>query len=125
VLKAGRLFANEAWIIDTAGCQYGFRDVLIRSEKCITDKLCRISNEPTYGVTETKDLDYSSTLPFLNRTQAQREDEKLERQARLLFAVFVNTRVSKDMLNGSAAECTDKFDSVVRELEVHMLNLAN
>ena len=126
VLKVGRLFANEAWIIDTAGCQYGFRDVLIPFKKYIADKSCRTSSEPTtYDATETKDLDYFSTLPFVNRTRAQREDKKLERQARLHFAVFVDTRVSKDMLNGSAAEFTEKFDSFVCELKLHMLNLAN
>ncbi len=122
----GRLFADEAWIIDTAGCQYGFRDVLVPFEKYIADKSCRFSSDPTtYDATETKDLDYFSTLPFLNRTRAQREDKKLERQARLHFAVFVHTRVIKDILSGSAAEFTVKFDNFVYELKVHMLNLAN
>ena len=126
MLKVGRLFANEAWIIDTTGCQYGFRDVLVPFGKYVADKLCRISSEPTtYDATETKDLDYFSTLPFLNRTRAQREDKKLERQARLHFAVFVDTLVSKDMLNGSAAEFKDKFDGFVYELKLHMLNLGN
>lgn len=118
--------ADEAWILDTAGCQYGFRDVLVSFEKYVADKSCRISSEPiTYDATETKDLDYFSTLPFLNRTRAQREHKKLERQARLHFAVFVNTRVSKDMLNGSAAEFKDNLDGFVHELKLHMLNLAN
>jgi hypothetical protein len=126
VLKVGRLFANEAWILDTTGCQYGFRDVLVPFKKYVEDKSCRISGEPTtYDASETKDLDYFLTLPFLNRTRAQREDKKLERQARLHFAVFVNTRVSKDMLNGSAAEFKDKLESFVYELKLHMLNLAN
>ena len=83
-------------------------------------------NRPiTYDPTETKDLDYFSTLPFMNKTRAQREDKELERQARLHFAVFVNTNVNKDMLNGSAAEFKDKFDSFVHELKLHMLNLSN
>jgi len=77
VLKVGRLFANEAWILDTAGCQYGFREVLVPFEKYLADKSCQVLNEPTtYDATETKDLDYFSTLPFLNRTRAQREDKK-------------------------------------------------
>ena len=123
VLKVGRLFANEAWILDTAGCQYGFREVLIPFEKYFTDRSCQILNKPTnYDATETKDLDYFSTLPFMNITQAQREDRKLERQARLHFAIFVNTRVSKDILNGSALESRDKVDSFVHELKLHMLN---
>ena len=126
VLKAGRLFTNEVWIFDITSCQYGFRDVLVPFEKYIKDGSCQISSDPiTYDATETKDLDFFSDLPFLNRTRAQREDRKLERQARLHFAVFVNTRVTKDILNGSAAEFTVKFDSLVYELKAHMLNLAN
>ena len=90
VLKVGGLFANEAWILDVAGCQYGFREALAPLEKYLADKSCRIVSEPTtYDATETKDLDYFSTLPFLNKTRAQREDQKMERQARLHFAVFV------------------------------------
>ena len=126
VLKVGRLFANEAWIIDTAGCQYGFREVLVPFEKYLADKSCRIVNEPTtYDATETKDLDFFSTLPFLIGTRAQKEDQKLERQARLHFAVFVNTHVSKDILDGSAAEFTDKLDGFVHELKVHMMKLGS
>ncbi|KAF2189957.1 hypothetical protein K469DRAFT_562360 [Zopfia rhizophila CBS 207.26] len=124
VLKVGRLFSNEAWILDTAGCQYGFQEVLVPFEKYLADKSCRILNDPaTYDATETKDLDYFSTLPFLNRTRAQREDKKLERQARLHFADFVNTHVGGDILNGSAAEFKDKLDSFVHGLKLHMLNL--
>ena len=126
VLKVGRLFANEAWILDTAGCQYGFREVLVPFEKYFADRSCQIVNEPTtYDATETKDLDYFSTLPFLNSTRAQREDQKLERQARLHFAVFVNTHVSKDILDGSGAESEEKLDSFVHELKLHMLKLGS
>lgn len=122
----GRLFANEAWILDTAGCQYGFRKVLVPFEKYLADKSCQISNEPTtYNAIETKDLNYFSTLPILNGTRAQREDIKLKRQARLHFAVFVNTHVSKDILDGSAAEFKHKLDSFVHELKLHMLNTGN
>jgi len=38
VLKVGRLFANEAWILDIAGCQYGFREVLVPFVKYLADK---------------------------------------------------------------------------------------
>lgn len=119
----GQRFANEAWIIDTAGCQYGFRDVLVPFEKYIVDKSCQVSSDPTtYDATETKDLDYFSTLTFLNKTRAQREDKKLERKARLHFADFVSTRVTKDILTGSAAEFGIKFDNFISELKLHMLN---
>ena len=79
VLKVRRMFANEEWILDTAGCQYGFRDVLVPFEKYVADKSCRISSEPTtYDTTETKDLDHFLTLPFLSKTPAQRKNQKLE-----------------------------------------------
>lgn len=126
VLKVGQSFANEAWILDTAGCQYGFREVLVPFEKYLADKSCQILNKPTmYDATETKDLDYFSILPFLNRTRAQREDKKLERQARLHFAVFVNTYVSKIILDGSTVESKDRLNSFVHDLKLHMLNLGN
>ncbi len=126
VLKVRRLFADEAWILDPAGCQYGFREILVPFEKYLQDKACQIVNEPTtYDATETKDLDYFSTLPFLNVTRAQREDRELERKARLHFAVFVNTHVSKDILDGSALESKNKLDSFAHELKLHMLSLGN
>lgn len=95
-------------------------------DKYLADKSCQILNKPTtYDATETKDLDYFSTLPFLNRTRAQREDKKLERQGRLHFADFVNTHVSKNILDGSAVEFKDKLNSFVHALKLHMLNLGN
>ncbi|KAK4158408.1 hypothetical protein C8A00DRAFT_39382 [Chaetomidium leptoderma] len=121
VLRVRR--ADETWILDTTGCQYGFRDVLIPYQKYLADKECRIVNEPTtYDATETKDLDFFSTLPFMNRTRCQREDRELERRARLHFAVFVDTRVSKDMLDGSAAEIKAASDGFADELKSHMVD---
>ena len=66
----------------------------------------------TYDATETMDLDYFSTLPFMNMTRAQREDLKLERKARLHFADFVTSSISKDILNGSTDEFRAKMDNV-------------
>jgi hypothetical protein len=124
LLKVGLLFTNEAWILDTAGCQYGFQDVIVPFEKYIAERSCRITSEPTtYDASETKDLDYYSTLPFMNRTRAQRDDMKSERQARMHFSVFVDTRVGKDVLIGSTAEVKDRFDRFVYELQLHMQNL--
>jgi hypothetical protein len=118
--------ADEAWILDTAGCQYGFRDVLVPFEKYVADKLCRISSELiTYDATETKDLNYFSTLPFLNKTRAQREHKKLKRQARLHFIVFVNTRVSKNMLNSFAAKFKNNLNGFIYKLKLHILNFIN
>ncbi|KEF50984.1 uncharacterized protein A1O9_12961 [Exophiala aquamarina CBS 119918] len=126
VLKVGRHFAAEAWILDTAGCQYGFQEVLVPIKKYFADNSCQILGEATtYDATETKDLDYFSTLPFMNRTKAQREDRKLDRQARLHFAVFVDKQVSMDVLDGSTVEFKDKVDSFVNDLKVHMVKLGN
>ena len=83
-------------------------------------------SQPTvYEATETKDLDYFSTLPFMSKTSAQREDNKLERQARMHFAVFVDMHISKDILDGSTVESQNKLDSFVHELRSHMLKLHN
>jgi len=126
VLKVRRLFANEAWILDSAGCQYGFREVLVPFEKYLSDKSGPTLNEPTtYDTSETKDIEYFAALSFMNRTQAQREDDKLEREARLHFAVFVHTQVNQDILNGSAAGFKDKLGRFVQELRLHMLSLGN
>ena len=103
VLKVKTLSSDEDWILDTAGCQYGFQDVPVPFENYLADKSCQIISAPTiYDATETKDLDFFATLPFMNETKAQREDSKLERRARLYFAGFVNMHVSKDILDGSA-----------------------
>ncbi len=124
MLKVGLLSGNEAWIVDTAGCQYGFRDALVPFEKYLTDKSCRIMNKPTpYNAKETTDLDFFSTLPFMNQTQAQREDRKMERQARLHFAVFVDEHISKDVLDGSATEFTSKLEKFNLDLKIHMMDL--
>lgn len=126
VLKVGRLFTNETWIIDTAGCQYGFRDVLVPFERYLVEKSSRRLNEPTtYDANETKDLDYFETLSFMNGTRAQREDRKLERQARLRFAVFVDKQINQDILAGSSAAFEEKLETFVHDLKLHMQNLSS
>lgn len=124
VLKVRPFFTNEDWIFDTTGCQYGFQDVLVPFDKYITDKVCQILSGPTtYDATETKDLDYFSTLPFMNMAKAQRKDRESERKARLHFADFVDRRVEKDFLGGSEADFKLAFDGFVRDLNSHMLVL--
>jgi hypothetical protein len=94
--------------------------------KYVAERSCWLLRQPTtYDATETKDLDYFLTVSFMNRTRAQQENLKAERHACLRFAIFVDTYVKKDMLNGSAAEFDPKFDSSVRALKLHMLSLAN
>lgn len=125
MLRVAQLFSGDTWILDTAGCQYGFQEVLVPMKKYFAQTSCqRLGEANTYDATETKDLDYFSTLPFMNRTKAQREDRKLERKARLHFAAFVDT-VNMDILDGSAAEFRDKLDIFVTDLKVYMLELNN
>ncbi|CAI6311892.1 unnamed protein product [Periconia digitata] len=123
VLKV-KLSGNEAWIIDTAGCQYGFEEVLVPFETYMTEKSCTIASAPApYDATETKDLDYFSTLPFMNKTKAQRGDREQERRARMHFAEFVSIHVSRDIINGSVAEFERNCDRFARDLTAHMLAL--
>lgn len=127
VLVVGRRSADETWVVDASGCQYGFREVLVPYEKYIADKECELVNGlQAYDATETKDLDYFATLPFMNATRAQRAGHELERQARLHFASFVDTGVDKDvLLNGSTADVKAAFDRFEAELRSHMLEFSN
>ena len=59
----------------------------------------------------------------MKTTRAQREDRKLERRARLHFAVFVKTRVRKDILSGFTAEFKDNLSCFTHDLKLYMLNL--
>ncbi|KAL4783580.1 hypothetical protein BJX76DRAFT_368323 [Aspergillus varians] len=125
VIKVGQLSAKERWILDTTGCQYGSREVLIPFDKYIEIRECRNMREPVaYDATETKDLDYFATLPFMNNTRAQRENMQQERQSRLQFAKFVDLNVSRDLLDGTDAGFKENLDGLVSELKSHMLKPA-
>ena len=60
----------------------------------------------------------------MNATEVQRQNAEQERKDRLHFAAFVDTRVSKDILDGSE----EVFGKTTREFEVdlrsHMLQVA-
>lgn len=78
-------------------------------------------NAPSiYDWTETKDLDYFSTLPSMNQYLAEREDRESERKERLHFATFVDTQVNGKLLSGSNDEFKDRLDSFVQRLSLHM-----
>ncbi|KAF5634667.1 hypothetical protein F52700_5860 [Fusarium sp. NRRL 52700] len=125
VIKITLLSTNELWVIDTAGCQYGFREVLVPFKKYMADKAYQVEGVPTtYNWTETKDLDYFSTLPIMNTSRAQKQDREVERKARLHFADFVDKHVNANILDGSASEFGNKLDSLVEELKVHMQSFA-
>lgn len=121
VLKVGRLFVDETWVLDTAGSQYGFQDVLVPYQKYVADKSCRMVGDPTtYDATETKDLDYFSSLPIMNVSSAQRKDRESERKQRLRFATFVDTQVDEKLLNGSNCDFKGSLDGFVQRLRLHM-----
>ncbi|KAH7207876.1 uncharacterized protein BKA55DRAFT_529940 [Fusarium redolens] len=126
VIKVELLFTTESWIIDTTGCQYGFREVLVPFDKYIADKVCQLLGDPTtYNWTETKDLDYFSTLPSMNRSRAQKQDREVERKARLHFADFVDRCVDAGILDGSTSEFKNNLASFGDKLKTHMLSFAN
>jgi hypothetical protein len=123
LIKVGLPYTMESWIIDTAGCQYGFREFLIPFNKYIADKHCQLLGAPTaYNWTETKDLDYFSTLSAMNKSRAQKQDREVERKARLHFANFIDTYVGADMLDGSTSEFNEKLASFGNMLKTHMLS---
>lgn len=123
VLKIGRIESDETWIIDTTGCQYGFRDVLVPFIKYIRANECRILSGPRiYDAWETNDVDYLSTIHVFNKTKAQRQDMRLERLTRHHFAVWVHLSVHDDFLVGSSADYKRKFDGFVNGLKTHMVD---
>ncbi|KAF5578789.1 zinc finger MYND-type [Fusarium pseudocircinatum] len=125
VIKVTLLSTEESWVIDTAGCQYGFREVLVPFNKYMADKACQVLGEPTtYNWTETKDVDYFSTLPFMNKSRAQKQDREVERKARLHFADFVDRHVNANILDGSASEFGNKLAGLVERLKIHILGFA-
>jgi hypothetical protein len=68
---------------------------------------------------------YFSTLPFMNRARAQREEIESERKARLHFAVFVNTQVGKDLLDGTPTLRIGRLDGLVGGLNRQVSSLAS
>lgn len=79
-----------------------------------------MGNLTTYDASETKDLDYFATLPFMNATSMQREDMKIERRARLRFAKFVDAQITPDVLKGSSLEFKEKRLAIASSLRLHM-----
>ncbi|RAL03368.1 zinc finger MYND domain-containing protein [Aspergillus ibericus CBS 121593] len=121
VIQVSRSGAGETWILDLTGCQYGFRDVLVPYDRYLADRACPSLQRPVpYDATETKDLDYFATLPFLTHTRAQRENLNRERQSRLRFAEFVNTRVRAEVLEGSTVEFQQKREAFTSMLKRHL-----
>ncbi|KAJ6592754.1 hypothetical protein B0H19DRAFT_1088463 [Mycena capillaripes] len=136
VLKVCLRSNRETWIVDTAGCQYGFRDVLNPFDRYLTDKACTVVSQPTsYTANETTDLHFMEFLLPQTRMKIgmriMRDSLDQQRKGRLHFAAFVDQRVgsgkdsfnpSKD-LGGPALEFQRKFEKFVTELKTHMEGL--
>ncbi len=129
VLRVVAAQTAHVWIIDAAGCQYGFRDVLVPLDRYLATHAARPTAAPPkpYDATETTDLDYFDTLPFLNITRAQRDDRAIDRRDRRRFAAFVDTHVHADQLLGkaSAEAFAQRLDHFARALREHMAGLAD
>ncbi|KAH8593889.1 hypothetical protein B0O99DRAFT_546517 [Bisporella sp. PMI_857] len=119
---------DEKWIIDAAGCQFGFRDVLAPFKKYFEEKECRdLDRSQPYEANETKDIDYFFTLPFMTTTDQQCKKLTKERAARLHFAAFVKTCIdqsgggfNKYMLSGSMPNFQARLNKFIGDLKVHM-----
>ncbi|KAI3336997.1 hypothetical protein HD806DRAFT_24127 [Xylariaceae sp. AK1471] len=117
---------GESWVIDTTGCQYGFRDVLVPYDRYLREKVQKITSTPQkYDATETKDLDYYDTLSFMNTSKVTR---RLERAARLHFATFVDEifgqgkeGVGAGLLGGTDDVFQQNFNNFIDALRKHMM----
>ncbi|KAJ7167968.1 hypothetical protein C8R46DRAFT_996159 [Mycena filopes] len=133
VQQVGLGGGTERWIIDTAGCQYGFREVLVTFERYVTEKECTEVTPPgPYTASETTDLDamgayYAKHLaPFAWRVMKKIHDQ--QREVRVRFANFVSERVGDGKeffgtpkeLDGSADDFRRRFERLMKELKRHM-----
>ncbi|KAJ7195880.1 hypothetical protein C8J57DRAFT_1421289 [Mycena rebaudengoi] len=119
--------SGETWLVDAAGCQYGFRDVLLPFDRYLADKACdNLMSCTLYTASETTDFDFLEPL-FANYPHMKRSHDR-ERMGRLHFAAFIDERVgsgkesfdpSKD-LDGSEPKFREKFNKFVAELQTHM-----
>jgi hypothetical protein len=125
VLKVRLRSTGEIWVVDTAGSQYGFREVLVPFDKYIAEKSGRVTSSDIYDATETKDLDFYATFAPMNKTKAQRDILQVERKARICFAGFVDQGVGDDVLDGTAAKWEDKLDVLVAALTAHLMEHAH
>jgi hypothetical protein len=122
MLKAQLRLSGETWVVDTAGSQYGFREVIVPFYRYIAEKSCRIASAPTtYDATETKDLDFYATFAPMNKTKAQCDDMRAERKARMCFASFVDQDVGEDVLDGPDQKWAGKTDTLVAALTAHLM----
>lgn len=117
-------------MLDPAGCQYGFREVLIPYATYLQDKQGEIVTGPgPYHWTETKDLEYFETVPGLSVTAAQRADAAVERKIRRHYASFVEERfgpgqpgAAKDLLGCSSESFGGRLGALMEDLKKCMIS---
>lgn len=105
------LHNKEQWIIDSAGCQFGFQDVLVPYDRYVKEKRCESTGHTVaYGFTETSDVDLYLTMPMMTAHPAMRENLIKERSNRLRFAQFVDEEIKRQRLSGLLAVSGSGFD---------------
>jgi hypothetical protein len=125
VLKVHLSDTDETWVIDTTGCQYGFREILVPCEKYLIDRNCIVSIRPTAYLThETFDLDFYEALRHMVITQRQQEEKDLQRQARKHFGLFVEKHLHRDILNYTERVFRPAYVNIITLLKVHMMRFA-
>ncbi|KAI0473409.1 hypothetical protein GGR56DRAFT_530271 [Xylariaceae sp. FL0804] len=81
----------EEWVVDPAGCQYGFRRVLSPfGQYAREQQVSVLPRLQPYDWNETTDLAFFDSIPGMNITKAQRENRAVKRKIRLHFASFVD-----------------------------------
>jgi hypothetical protein len=112
---------EEKWVIDTTGSQYGFREVIVPYKKYLTEQASRLATPLTvYDAGVTKDLDEFVLDPKLTFHQQQRANLAADRRTREHFALFIDTCVVDDFLNGSDDDMKTKSEVFIRDLKVHL-----
>jgi hypothetical protein len=79
-----------------------------------------IGDPKAYNGHKTTDLDYFTTLPFMDQSQAQRRDRALEQRACLHFAAFVDGRVDNGMFGESEEDFEAKNIDFVENRRSHL-----
>lgn len=109
--------SDEVWILDPTGAQYGIQDVFVPWKHYMSEYECCIIGHYPYHATETGDLDYFATLPEARLLATKMA---VERQARIVFASFVDYLVIGDLLDVLKTEFTRRVAQFRENLKEHM-----
>lgn len=109
--------SDEVWILDPTGAQYGIQDVFVPWKHYMNEYACRFIGHYPYHATETGDLDHFATLPEAKKVATK---IAVERQARVVFASFVDRLVVGDLLDVSETEFKRGVEEFQENLKEHM-----